>query len=91
MQFFLVSFIGILLDIVSFTIVARILLSWIQSPGAGRLKIFLYDVTEPILAPFRRPIFRIGVIDISPIIVLVLIDISKALLIYSVNYIFQAL
>jgi YggT family protein len=91
MQFFLVSFIGILLDIVSFAIVARILLSWIQSPGAGRFKMFLYDATEPILAPFRRSIFRIGVIDISPIIVLVLLDLCKSLLICTVNYLFMAL
>jgi len=91
MQYFLVSFIGIFLDIVSFAIVARILLSWIRSPGAGRLKLFLYDVTEPIMAPFRRPIFRVGMMDISPIIVLVLIDLCKALLISMVNYIFMSI
>jgi YggT family protein len=91
MQFFLVSFVGIFLDILSFAIVARILLSWISSPGAGRLKMILYDVTEPIMAPFRKPMFRIGMMDISPIIVLLLLDIGKAVLIGAITYLFQSI
>lgn len=91
MQFFLVSFVGILVDLLSFAIIARILLSWIRSPGAGRLKVALYDMTEPVLGPFRRSIFRIGMIDISPIIVLILLDVGRTLLIYMINYLFAVL
>jgi YggT family protein len=91
MQYFLVSFVSILVDLLSFAIIARILLSWIRSPGAGRLKMVLHDVTEPIMAPFRKPVFRIGMMDISPIIVLVLLDLAKTLLIYIIDYIFMAI
>jgi len=91
MQYFLVSFVGILIDLMSFAILARILLSWIRSPGAGRLKLFLYDITEPLLSPFRRSIFRIGMVDLSPVIVLILLDVSRSVLIFAVNYLFQVL
>lgn len=91
MLLFLSSFISILFDLLSFAIIARILLSWVRSPGAGRIKMFIYDITEPILGPFRRPVFRIGVIDISPIIVLMLLDVCKSLLLYILLYLSQSL
>ena len=78
---FVISFINILFDLMSFAIIARILMSWVRTPGAGRIKMFLHDVTDPILEPFKRPIFQIGMIDLSPIVVLILLDISKSLLI----------
>lgn len=81
MRLFVVSFINILFDLMSFAIIARILISWVRTPGAGRIKMFLNDLTDPILGPFKRPIFQIGMIDLSPIVVLVLLDVSKSLLI----------
>ena len=81
MRVFVISFINILFDLMSFAIIARILLSWIRSPGAGKIKMFLQDVTDPILEPFKRPIFQVGMIDLSPIVVLLLLDVSKSLLI----------
>jgi YggT family protein len=81
MQMFVVSFINILFDLMSFAIIARILMSWVRTPGAGKIKMFLNDITDPILVPFKRPIFQIGIIDLSPIVVLILLDISKSLLI----------
>lgn len=91
MQYFLVSFLGILIDLISFAILARIVLAWVRLPGALRLKLFLYNITEPLLAPFRGSVFRAGVIDFSPVIVLILLDIGKSVLIFCVNYFFQLL
>jgi YggT family protein len=36
---------------------------------------FLYEVTEPILAPLRNVIPRIGMIDITPLVAIILIQI----------------
>ena len=36
--------------------------------------ILLYDVTEPILAPLRRVVPRIGMIDITPIVAIFLMN-----------------
>jgi YggT family protein len=36
---------------------------------------FLYEVTEPILAPLRNVIPRIGMIDITPLVAIILIQV----------------
>lgn len=41
---------------------------------------WLYRVTEPVLAPARRIIPPIGMLDISPIVVFILLDVVRRLL-----------
>ena len=57
-------------------IFARILYSWFAS-GHSRVLHFLIRATEPVLAPFRRVIPPVGMMDISPIIVMFLLDLLK--------------
>ena len=83
---FLQTFVRIFFDLLSFAIIARVVLSWLQSSGAGRLKMVIYDVTEPVLGPFRRVIPRVGMIDISPIVALLCLDISKTICLYLISY-----
>ena len=60
----------------SLMIFARIIMSWGVSPH-NRLLHFLIRLTEPLLGPFRRIIPPLGMIDISPIIVLLLLDLLQ--------------
>jgi YggT family protein len=55
-------------------IIIRAVISWVNPDPYNPLVQFLYKVTEPMLAPFRRivPIYSIGV-DISPIFAIILI------------------
>ncbi|MDT7690149.1 MAG: YggT family protein [Acidobacteriota bacterium] len=75
-----ISFVGYLifgtLAIYSLMIFARIIISWGAS-AHNRLLHFLIRATEPILAPFRRIIPPLGMIDISPIVVLFLLDLLQ--------------
>jgi len=57
------------LGIYSLLIVMRVVFSWFMS-WMNPLMRFLMRITDPILEPFRRVIPPIGVIDISPIILL---------------------
>lgn len=77
---FLFRFVSIFFDLLSFAILARILMSWMPSGGAPRLRTVLNDITEPILGPFRKAIPRIGMIDISPIVAIIALDIIKAII-----------
>jgi len=77
---FIFRFVAIFFDIITFAIIARVLMSWLPSGGGGRAKMILRDITEPIMAPFRRIIPRIGMIDISPIVVIILLDIVKTII-----------
>ena len=64
----LVGFVQYFCRILSYTIFARVILSWF---GISRYNIFIVildDVTEPILAPLRRIVPMLGVFDITPLI-----------------------
>ncbi|MFV0388767.1 MAG: YggT family protein [Pyrinomonadaceae bacterium] len=56
----------------SLLIVARIIMSWVSS-YQNRFYRFLMRITDPVLEPFRRIIPPLGMFDISPIIVLLLL------------------
>jgi YggT family protein len=72
----IVSLIGHLLlgmlGLLSLLIFMRIVFSWGAS-SVNRALLFLIRVTEPVLGPFRRIIPPLGMFDISPIVVLLLI------------------
>ena len=63
-----------LLTIANWLIIIRALLSWVSPDPYNVIVQFLYKITEPILAPFRRliPAYSIG-IDLSPILALLAI------------------
>jgi len=77
---FLYRFVDLLFNILIFAIIGRALLSWFNvGPGhpIGRV---LYEITEPILGPMRRVIPMIGMIDISPIVAILLLNFLQNLL-----------
>lgn len=52
---------------------ARIILSWfpLQPGGLGsQVFSFVYTLTEPVLGPLRRTIPSIGMLDLSPLVVI---------------------
>ena len=55
-------------------IVARIVLSWLPFGRGSRLMETLYGLTEPVMAPFRQLIPPLGVFDLSPIILMFLLN-----------------
>jgi YggT family protein len=59
----------------------RALLSWFPIDPRNPLVTFLYDITEPILEPLRRVIPRLGMIDISPFVAIILIQLIARLMI----------
>jgi len=78
---FLYTFLNLLLQALSWAILIRVLLSWI--PGLNQdnpLVRILRQVTDPILEPARRFIPPIGGLDLSPVIVLLLLQLLGSLL-----------
>jgi YggT family protein len=61
-----------------FAIIARALLSWFSMGPHNPVIKILFDITEPILAPLRSIIPRIGMIDISPIVALLILGLIRA-------------
>ncbi len=80
---FLLYFINALFTILFWAIIGRSLLSWFPvRPGNPffQLALVLHQITEPILGPLRRIIPTIGMIDISPIVALLLLQFIQGVL-----------
>ena len=67
MPFFL-TLIYWLCQLLSIAIFARAVLSWLPMGSNNPITTFLFNITEPVLMPLRRIIPRLGLIDISPMI-----------------------
>jgi YggT family protein len=72
----LVDFIGWLLGLYSWVIIAAALMTWVSPDPRNPIVMFLRRVTEPVLEPVRRllPPWRTGGLDLSPLIVLIAIQ-----------------
>lgn len=74
------TFIDFLTLALIFAIIARALASWfVQDPG-NPIVAMLHDITEPIVGPIRRLLPSTGMIDFSPLIALILLQILRSLL-----------
>ena len=70
----LLNFISIFLQILWLLILVRVLLSWFPVDPRNPIIRTLFEVTEPVLAPFCRVIPRIGMFDLSPLAALLVIQ-----------------
>ena len=69
------------LQIYTFVLLIRILLTWIPNLDPYHPIVqLLFQVTEPVLEPARKLIPPIGMIDISPIVVFIVLGILQDLL-----------
>lgn len=71
---FLVNFIHIIFQILSFLVIASAVLSFFMSPFHP-IRQTLDRIINPLLQPIRRVVPTIGMIDISPLILLILIQV----------------
>jgi uncharacterized protein YggT (Ycf19 family) len=76
---------AIVVQMIFFIVLARVIMSWVplitNKPLDYRNPFikFLIDVTEPLLAPLRRFLI-IGVIDLSPMVLLISLGILSNIL-----------
>lgn len=68
----LFDLLGTLVSLYSFVVLARILLSWVPNLDPYHPAVqLLHQVTDPVLEPARRLIPPIGMMDISPVVVMI--------------------
>lgn len=56
-------------------IFGRVIMSWVDPQGRNQITAFLFQTTEPLLAPVRRLLPQTGMIDFSPLIVLLILGV----------------
>ncbi len=71
----LVTFIQLLAYVLWFVLLARVVVSWTNPRGGGGLVAFIYQATEPILAPIRRVLPPTAGIDWSPLIAILMLGV----------------
>jgi len=77
----LVEFISIFATVLTWAIIIRALLSWFSISGAQPVFRLLVEITEPVLAPIRRVLPTAGMLDFSPLVALLLIQVISNILV----------
>jgi len=76
----LLLFIQLLINVWTVLIIIRAILTWFPISPYNPAVSVLNQLTEPILAPLRRIIPRIGMIDITPLVAIIILQIISQLL-----------
>ena len=72
--------IEILCNVLTIIILLRVVVSWYSPRPTNILVKFLHRITEPILAPLRRIIPRVGRFDFTPLVAIILLQLIYYLL-----------
>lgn len=81
-----------LIDVYQFILIAAVILSWLinfnvintHNQFVDMLAQVLFRLTEPVLAPVRNFLPPMGGIDLSPIVVLILLQVLKVLVVQDI-------
>ena len=71
----------LVINIYLFSILIVVIISWVNPAGYNPAVSLLHTITEPIMRPVRRLIPPVSGIDLSPLVVLIGLQILKMLLI----------
>jgi len=78
--FQLYRLLSFILYVYRFILIARAVVSWLPVDPRHPAVLFLHRVTEPLLAPIRRIIPPLGMIDISIIVLFILLHVAERVL-----------
>ncbi len=76
----LINLLSLVFQVYSFLLILRILLEWMRISYANKYMRFLWDVTEPLLAPIRRRLPSFAGLDFSPVVLILLLSLLQMLL-----------
>lgn len=75
--------VSMFLNFYFFAILATIILSWVAPGSPSPVVYMLHQLTEPVMAPFRRLLPAMGGLDLSPILVFVAIQVAQIFVRYA--------
>jgi YggT family protein len=76
----MLGLISAVIQLFIFLVIARAIGSFFVRDWSSGLPRFLYDVTEPVLAPVRRILPPLGGLDFSPLVVIILLQVINGYL-----------
>ncbi len=82
---YLLQFVNILVNILLIAIVARALMSWFPMPSPESpffiIRQMINQITDPIIEPIRRVMPRMGMLDLSPMVAMILLIVIQRILV----------
>lgn len=69
--------VGLVVNLYLIAMIAMIVLSWIAPGSHHPAIVLLYQITQPIMTPFRSLLPSMGGLDFSPILVFILINVIQ--------------
>ena len=76
----LITLVHVAFQVLNWLIIARIILSWVPHNAYSPIFRFIYEITEPVLAPFRKLLPRNTMMDFSPIIAVLVLQLVESLI-----------
>jgi len=77
---YILRLIDTLVNAFSLAILIRVILSWVRFDPYHPVSVLIHQVTEPVLAPIRRFLPSTGMVDFSPLVALVLVQVVQVVL-----------
>ncbi|HET7737436.1 MAG TPA: YggT family protein [Tepidiformaceae bacterium] len=65
------------LQMLTWAVIARSLISWFPIDQGSTIYQMLYRVTEPIIEPFRRIMPQTGMMDLSPLAAIIMLIVMR--------------
>jgi len=80
MAAYFVNFVLLFIQVLSFAIIGRVIMSWFDQAGTMRITVILHDITEPVLGPLRSVLPNMGGLDFTPIVAMLLLQVLENLI-----------
>ena len=77
---FILSLLDTALLVFSYLVLARCILSFMGPMGGNKIVRFIYEVTEPVMAWFRRLLPPMNGVDFSPMILFLAISLLRSII-----------
>ncbi len=75
-------------NLMTFLILGRVILSWLPQYRYSQIGQFIFSVTDPVMRPIQNLIPPLGMIDISPIIAIILLQVLQVIVSTIISSIF---
>ncbi len=77
----IILLVNALIELLTFALLVRAFISFLPLSPHNPFVRLIYQVTEPILAPLRRYIRPVGMMDFTPVVAMLLLEVVRRVLI----------
>jgi len=82
--YYLVLLINFTAQAITLLMLAYAILSWVAKPW-NQIRVFVDRISEPMLAPIRRVVPLVGMVEISPLVLILLVQLIARILVFIIN------